>query len=138
MFTSPQPKAVVPGATLACALDENGQPNKFQVLFDKKGRPVWNMPHPKKYVLHYKTEGTRRAFLDLKDALLSEVSSGQMDRDEANEKIKKAFLDATHQVPVYEGHSASVWRDIQNQQRREKRKAAETSFFKKLMGGNTG
>lgn len=136
MSRSPfQPMTVVPGATRAYETNELGKPDYLKPITDKKGRPVWNMPRPVSFAIHFKNEACKRNFFKIKAKVEASVAAKEIDSKAGNKMLSEALQAATNQVPVYRGLSAELARKFRAEGRRKQRESWWRQMMATAMGG---
>lgn len=119
---------LVPGANRVYEKKANGQPDYLKPKKDKHGHPIWDMPPPVAFAIHFKSEADKRKFTQYTKQLGYDIAAGILTEAEANKLAQQALGTATKQVPVYSGMSASLARETRSQARRSARIAAWKEF----------
>lgn len=132
-----EPALVVPGATRKFKMNEAGVPDYSRPEHDKHGRPVWNMPRPAGFAIHFKNEACKRKFRQLERQIMASVRVGDITREAAHKLLTEAHDTATHQVPFYTGVSASMARKHRADNRRRQRQQWWRQMLATAMGGAT-
>lgn len=104
------PSQIVPGAHLIT--DALGVPLK-----DRKGRVIWEMPKPSKYVRHFLNAGMRSKFEKVRRALAVLIENGSVKPSDANKQLEDMLRKVTKMVPIYRGIPARIAHDIRHVRR---------------------
>lgn len=106
MFRQFEPGTVVLGATPVLTNNIAGVPVR---AYDKKGRPIWNMPKPSGHVIHFKSAFARQQY----DAEVAALTASTSPKDpEFRKKMIEVERKAKVSVPLYRGFSCTTARCI--------------------------
>lgn len=103
MHVAFQPGTIVFGARPVLSTSIGGAPVQAR---DKKGRPLWHMPQPCRYAIHFKTEYARRRYE-------AELSALDEKDPEFKKKVGEIERRAKYAVPIFAGLSRSTARRVQ-------------------------
>lgn len=111
-----QPATTVPGAVRTQV--QNPLTGTKEPAFDKKGRPVWDMPKPDGRVAHFKNAACRAAFRRAQHDAGIGATLGIYSPKQASELVREAARQNMHAVPTYRGMTAADARYQRAQNRR--------------------